>query len=407
MADPILIPVDHDPFVDLPQGPTELRQGPMGLRDWLPFVGAAVKQYATDKIHGAVDAVTLPGDLVQGKADLATPEGMERAQNLVGMLPVGGIGMAEQGAAGVFGGRLAANADPKAYSRARDMIFARAPKEQILNDTGVFSGTEGILRHEISDVGAKMNYPPEAFDVGGHYKLGDVLHHPELFKAYPELGDMLVKVLPTDSSGQLGGFSSHWRVGEDGQYSPARTIGDISLQQKVLQDPSVLLHEIQHAVQHVEGFQNGGNPGEQIHKELPQFNNYQILKAADQYQQAIANGEMTKNRAKLLLEGNGDQGKQIAKLLDADPQQIKDLRVKYAQKIPLDAYAGYSRLAGEVEARNVSDRYQMSQAFGQNSLQKYPPWITQDTPRGQQILRGPNSQFSLVPVSHDPFEGAQ
>ncbi|MCD7797891.1 MAG: hypothetical protein LUG84_00570, partial [Akkermansiaceae bacterium] len=78
------------------------------------------------------------------------------------------------------------------------------------------------------------------------FKLGDILDYPELFEAYPEL-----KELKVDGN----------EAQANGSYNPAaRTI---SLNNSLLSDSdkrrSTLLHEIQHAIQDIEGFAKGSN----------------------------------------------------------------------------------------------------------------------------------------------------
>jgi len=78
-------PVDHDPWTDLPKGPTEARQGPMSWTDYLPFVQEAIKIYGKEKINELLGAVTAPGDAAMGRLDPMTPEGLKRVQALAGL----------------------------------------------------------------------------------------------------------------------------------------------------------------------------------------------------------------------------------------------------------------------------------------------------------------------------------
>jgi hypothetical protein len=78
----------------------------------------------------------------------------------------------------------------------------------------------------------------------GNARLPDVLDHPELLTAYPELND--IKVLLTDQlrEGNLGGYSKEENL--------------IAISDKADNPHSVLLHEVQHAIQRIEGFARGG-----------------------------------------------------------------------------------------------------------------------------------------------------
>lgn len=81
--------------------------------------------------------------------------------------------------------------------------------------------------------------------VGDTARLGDVLDHPKLFAAYPDLANMQVSFVN----------SSEYR----GVYSPRDDQIGIAVSGDQEQMLSTLLHEIQHAIQQREGFAKGGN----------------------------------------------------------------------------------------------------------------------------------------------------
>jgi hypothetical protein len=98
VADPILAPVEHDPWDpstwNVPQGssaPVHLMAG----------LGNALMQTWKGNVQGMVDPVkslaTLPGDVYTGKESLATPEGQRRVQEAA--LTMMGGGSAPKGAA--------------------------------------------------------------------------------------------------------------------------------------------------------------------------------------------------------------------------------------------------------------------------------------------------------------------
>ena len=83
-------------------------------------------------------------------------------------------------------------------------------------------------------------------------QLGDVLDFPELYEAYPQLKKLTVWVddLGKGTRGQLT---------TDGFGGFIITLNE-TLLDDVLQMRSTLLHEVQHAIQDIEGFAKGGNP---------------------------------------------------------------------------------------------------------------------------------------------------
>lgn len=79
------LPVNHDPWADLPKGELGASQGPMSWTDYLPFVKEAIKIYGKEKLGEILGAVTAPGEALAGRLDPGTPEGLKRVQALAGL----------------------------------------------------------------------------------------------------------------------------------------------------------------------------------------------------------------------------------------------------------------------------------------------------------------------------------
>jgi hypothetical protein len=108
--------------------------------------------------------------------------------------------------------------------------------------TGWYKGADGKWRFEVNDKHAKIKRGFSDFD--GVVRLGDYLNHPELFRAYPDLAEVKVKLLPDSDFGPIGRFNPESNT--------------ISLQRKNSAEMlSTLLHEVQHWVQDYEGFAPG------------------------------------------------------------------------------------------------------------------------------------------------------
>ena len=138
-------------------------------------------------------------------------------------------------------------------------------KEKIFLATGWQKGVDGKWRYEILDgdiVMSEFDYEAGGKkDMGGgnvaltsdrytnkSNKLGDIYDSPELYAAYPQLKDIEVEI----SVIELMFFPY------DGGYSPNKkkiTIKAANFEFLA----SVLVHEIQHAIQHIEGFAWGSN----------------------------------------------------------------------------------------------------------------------------------------------------
>ena len=78
----------------------------------------------------------------------------------------------------------------------------------------------------------------------GSVPLNQVLDHPALFRAYPELKETRVQIRETDG-------------GVEGGYNPADNT--ITISKSARDNLSTLLHEAQHAIQEIEGFTRGAS----------------------------------------------------------------------------------------------------------------------------------------------------
>lgn len=118
------------------------------------------------------------------------------------------------------------------------------------------------IRQEISDLGAKQKIAPGD---SGLYTLEEVLDHPQLFEAYPQLRGLHIIAEPRGSKD----VSAYFQRGGDKpphiMYNPNYETPE-----------SPLLHEIQHAIQAIEGFPRGGNVS-QFKRGVPEFDAAQAL----------------------------------------------------------------------------------------------------------------------------------
>lgn len=201
---------------------------------------------------GLVDLYDNPNPLLG-----YTPEQQsEAALNLAGLVGTSAMPLNRAGGpgtAGMFAGLNSAAADKnKAYEAAK-MLRSGATKENVLENTGWFQGPEQAWRYEINDAPAKLRYPMQDIAESGLftkpklYNLGDILDHPELFKAYPELAE--TGFLKRAGMFDMGGLQG-WRNPKENEIGVT----------PYAQDPlGTILHEVQHYIQEKEGFGLGGN----------------------------------------------------------------------------------------------------------------------------------------------------
>ena len=86
-----------------------------------------------------------------------------------------------------FAGEKAITANVGKLDQAKAMLEKGADEVEIWQKTGWFKDKDGAWKFEIGDGNAKLN---PGFQSGG--RLGELLEHEELFKAYPELKDVTV-----------------------------------------------------------------------------------------------------------------------------------------------------------------------------------------------------------------------
>lgn len=130
------------------------------------------------------------------------------------------------------------------------MSWSSAPSEQKW-----FKGADGKWRQEIPDAKAEIKPAIKNIDLPFSERvknpiptLGDILHHPELFKSYPDLKD--IKVSPTHPS---------WGEATKGGVSKDGSVLYLKVGMSEADSKSTLLHEIQHLIQIREGFVRGTN----------------------------------------------------------------------------------------------------------------------------------------------------
>ncbi len=145
-----------------------------------------------------------------------------------------------------FAGSRAETADRHALATAQQRITAGEDVETVRQDTGWSRDVDGKWKFEIDDSKAKLQLTPDEFRAfakdGKGVNLGDLLDHPQLFAAYPALRDLPVSQ----------------KIGRGATYSTGKRQILMGNQVPANQFLSVLMHEVQHGIQTIEGFATGG-----------------------------------------------------------------------------------------------------------------------------------------------------
>lgn len=160
---------------------------------------------------------------------------------------------------------------------------------------------------------------------GDEFFLGDVLDHPKLYAAYPDLAEVAVKFTQ----------DKDYR----GLYSPREDRIEIAISDDQAQMLSTLLHEIQHAIQEREGFARGGAPVGDFTKAVKdalarlaetdktvidawKWNNKDKLDAAEQAAQVARYGLMWESAQRLIDYSNRDKPSGVFRLIRNELQWI-------------------------------------------------------------------------------------
>lgn len=221
--------------------------------------------------------------------------------------------------------------------------------------------------------------------------LADWVENDELFKAYPDL--KRVKMVFTD---QLpvnvgGSYNEH----EHTIVVNTNYVGDIA---------SVLAHEVQHAIQQIEGFARGGNPESMQERfnaakkewrarawadelrykadEMGEHYNQAAVEKAliDEYKEmGMDNDEWMPDKETRMKGFNYFARGYADRNMDAD---IKNFHLNESTRSEFSPYVEYTKLGGEVESRNVEHRMNMTQEERIASLAAE----TEDVSREDQIF---------------------
>lgn len=133
----------------------------------------------------------------------------------------------------------------KKYQEALDLKSKGLDNERIRQQTGFYQDKNGDWKFEIDDSSLTINH--EIIHKNGEYKLGEIISHDYLFNLYPELNDYKVKF--EDLNNISGSF-----VFKNKTIKINNSFFD-NVDYKSIK--GTLLHEIQHAIQHIEGFETG------------------------------------------------------------------------------------------------------------------------------------------------------
>ena len=264
-------------------------------------------------------------------------------------------------------------------SVAKDMEKNKKKAKAIKAATGWERGADGKWRYEMPDVVLR---DPKEWVNNKTLTLSDIVEKPnDLFKEYPELFDAYPKLKDVKiqkGRAKMGGsyYDNTITLNLGGIREAIKYDLDIHYKIATRLLKRTLVHEVQHYIQHEEGFAKGGS--EQFVRDA----------IKDEFEKVI------KQIRGLRAEGKEDEAKALA-------ERNKALYNAYANE--KDSYKNYKSLSGEVEARNVSARLNMTPEERRKTLAE----STEDVARKDQIFLGVGDvSFSLRDMADGKESGA-
>ncbi|MDD5170661.1 MAG: hypothetical protein PHN75_17735, partial [Syntrophales bacterium] len=325
-------------------------------------------------------------------------------------------------------GGVGAEGMPGGLSNAVELETQGVPVPAIWEKTGWLKGIEDKWRFEIDDRDAKLAPIPKwekraTVEPGDflikeqweHVTLKEVLDHPELYKYYPQLKEIRIEV---DKN-----------AGGKGEFTEATNTITIHPERLVSRErvKITLFHEIQHAIQAIEGFSRGGSPQEFAGKFSDVQHNFGYYSNVLKIRELLDSGKF-KSRKEVADEFNKQKKEELEALglrapspitgttfadmyATAEQREAEDLRKRLndlyavgkeiinASKSKLKELAGesYWKLAAEIEARDTSVRLH----YDAETRKRIMPYSSTDIPRSEWIVKdgaGAVTSFEVEPA---------
>ncbi len=308
-------------------------------------------------------------------------------------------------------------ADMKEFDRNGNLLYRKHHPDyaryiELLDkeDANLFEDGEALTVEERAEFETlSKKYESDKFGgekLDNNHRLEAYVDAPELFKAYPELKNVGLRFEDTGGN-EIASYHLISSVfdfdGEDFGDIVVNT-GKVSAYTPTKELKSCILHEMQHAIQWIEGFARGGNP-KSMQKRFEaakeewrarawadalrdkademgeHYNQVAVEKALiEEYKEMgmdndewMPNKEIRMKGFNYFARGYSDRSK------DSD---IKNFRLAESTRADFNPYVEYTKLGGEVESRNVEARMGMTAEERRASLAAE----TEDVSREDQIF---------------------
>jgi hypothetical protein len=210
---------------------------------------------AASAVGGAVqNFLEIPTNPNATFADVLDVAGTAMTGGLSGRM----VGIVPENSLGMFVGERAGIRLPELQS-ARQLESQGYTPQEIWRDTGWVRGLDNHWRTEISDQFFELSPAARARIQEGRstYEMdfGEIFEHPELIQAYPDT--------MTSNRGWIAARQGSAESGEHQgvSFADGHFASRINVEGPSIEDiERILLHELQHSVQRIEGFSSGFNP---------------------------------------------------------------------------------------------------------------------------------------------------
>jgi len=239
--------------------------------------------------------------------------------------------------------------NPQKAFEAAKMLKQGVSPEEVFKTTNTAKGLEGEFRQELSDLNSHIKGGPTFYDAvmnrmkalekpsGEPMYAKDVFYHPEVYKAYPELADIEIQFIPKGNKATAS-------------YNPVNNVIKLNENLTPEQARSSMLHEIQHAVQEIEGFNKGADANKIISYHVKHYDD--------------------------LMNEIGDLNNQMRKVIGTpEYDDLMSRRMSLTKKVQalgdplIEGSKVYQRYGGEAEARLTQSRRDMRP---ENAREVYP-----------------------------------
>jgi hypothetical protein len=292
---------------------------------------------------------------------------MSTLSNIAKIGSAAGLAMYPEESDATFISATAKAADEMMFHMAKRMRASGMTPEDVFEKTGFFKAADGNWKYEVPDTDVKIkdSYIDDGDRLGlkssEFVRVDRAVDHPELYKSQDGVGDAWLSVHPEGTPIQNRGY-----------YNPSQDLIRVNNELPLDAKLKTLMHEVQHKIQDLEGWQSGGNKGM---FDLSLSNSYfeasrkkfEKIMELDTRIQKLGDDYWTAKQI-----GDTDLANDLRKQYDGARRRREALTDRRQEDVEMmdntTPFALYERLMGEVEARNVADRYQLTKAYEKQGL---------------------------------------